>query len=309
MSQPSFPRYRIFRKYILITFSFIILLLFARAPDPKYYLSISAIFRNEARFLREWIEYHRIIGVEHFYLFDNLSEDNYEQVLKPYIAKRIVELFQWPYKAQSQKEWTRVQCAAYTDIIKKKGPETFWLAIIDTDEFILPLQTKSLSKFLKDYEECSGIGINWQLFGTSSVKYIPKNKTLIGSLTKRADTDFSSNRFIKTIFQPKRVRKIKQPHFCKYKKPYFHVNENKAVFSSHSLTTKISVDKIRINHYTYRDETFFHEEKLRRLQMWSPGAKTQMNPKFNEVEDKLILYYLPELKKRLFGVGSDASIN
>ena len=38
------------------------------AQAVPYELGIVAIFRNEAKNLREWIEYHRLAGVEHFWL-------------------------------------------------------------------------------------------------------------------------------------------------------------------------------------------------------------------------------------------------
>ena len=31
----------------------------------RFELAIAAIFRNEAPYLREWIEFHRLVGVEH----------------------------------------------------------------------------------------------------------------------------------------------------------------------------------------------------------------------------------------------------
>ena len=34
--------------------------------DKKYYVSVCAIFKNEGKYLREWIEYHLTAGVEHF---------------------------------------------------------------------------------------------------------------------------------------------------------------------------------------------------------------------------------------------------
>ena len=42
----------------------------------KFYVSICAIFKNESMYMKEWIEYHRIIGVDHFYLYNNFSSDN-----------------------------------------------------------------------------------------------------------------------------------------------------------------------------------------------------------------------------------------
>lgn len=55
---------------------------------PKQYkVSVCAIFKNEAPYLKEWIEFNRIVGVEHFYLYNNNSEDNYEEIIAPYIKK------------------------------------------------------------------------------------------------------------------------------------------------------------------------------------------------------------------------------
>ena len=53
-----------------------------RAVDASVTVSQSAtLFRNEARHLEEWIEYHRLVGVEHFWLYDDASQDNWSDVL------------------------------------------------------------------------------------------------------------------------------------------------------------------------------------------------------------------------------------
>lgn len=79
--------------------------------ERQYKVSIGAIFKNEALYLKEWIEFHRIVGVEHFYLYNNNSDDNYREVLEPYIKRNIVTLVDWP-KNQAQIE-------AYKDCIHK----------------------------------------------------------------------------------------------------------------------------------------------------------------------------------------------
>ena len=52
-----------------------------------YDLTITAIFKNEGHYLKEWLDYHLLAGVEHFYLYNNDSTDNYKEVLAPYIEK------------------------------------------------------------------------------------------------------------------------------------------------------------------------------------------------------------------------------
>lgn len=185
----------------------IFLLVFSYKSHPKYYLSICAIFRNEARFLPEWIEYHRLCGVDHFYLLNNLSDDDYQTVLKPYLDKGIVELYEWPYHGSNQKQWNKIQCSAYSKILKEKKNETSWLAIIDTDEFLVSLKASDLKTLLKSYEPYGGLAINWQLFGTSNVEKIPENKSVIGTLLHRAPENHPTNHFFKSIVQPKKVKK------------------------------------------------------------------------------------------------------
>lgn len=38
-------------------------------------VGIAAIFKNEAPYLREWLDFHRAAGVDRFYLYDNGSTD------------------------------------------------------------------------------------------------------------------------------------------------------------------------------------------------------------------------------------------
>ena len=51
---------------------------FFKKNNYPYQLSVIAIFQNEDRFLKEWLDFYRVLGVDHFYLFNNLSEDNYQ---------------------------------------------------------------------------------------------------------------------------------------------------------------------------------------------------------------------------------------
>ena len=43
-----------------------------KQPEKKYFLAICAIFKNEGKFLKEWLNYYLLAGVEHFYLYNNL---------------------------------------------------------------------------------------------------------------------------------------------------------------------------------------------------------------------------------------------
>lgn len=59
--------------------------------QPKYYLAICAISKDEGPYLKEWVEWHLKQGVEKFYIYDNESTDCTKEILAPYIDNGIVE--------------------------------------------------------------------------------------------------------------------------------------------------------------------------------------------------------------------------
>lgn len=128
--------------------------------EKKYNVSICAIFKNEAPYLKEWIEFNHIVGIDHFYLYNNNSNDDYLSVLRPYVESGLVTLIDWPH---SQRQ---VEC--YQACIAEFALETKWLGFIDIDEFIVPKITDCIYDFLRPFEKKAGaVNIYWRLFGTS----------------------------------------------------------------------------------------------------------------------------------------------
>lgn len=151
--------------------------LFCRPYEKKSFkwnVSVCAIFKNEAPFLKEWIEYHRLIGVEHFYLYNNFSTDNYMAILSPYIEKDVVTLIDWPISGNDN-----AQNKAYTDCLSKYRGETHWLAIIDLDEFINLKKNNSIGKWLQRYQKYPSVYLFWKHFGTTGIiKHLPGDLVL-----------------------------------------------------------------------------------------------------------------------------------
>ena len=55
-----------------------------RAPA---YLSLCAVYRDDAPYLLEWIEFHRLVGVERFFLYNNGDRDDQRELLAPYVEE------------------------------------------------------------------------------------------------------------------------------------------------------------------------------------------------------------------------------
>lgn len=239
-------------------------------------LAMAAIFQNEAPYLKEWIDFHLKIGFEHFTLFDHFSTDHPEQVLAPYSEKGIVHLTRWPIAYGNVYEWTEVQCLAYERAIHWSKGKVKWLAILDVDEFLFPVEGK-LSDVLKNFEEFGGVCVNWQVYGTSNVKKIPEGKRMIEVLNFKAPFNQVTNHHVKSIVRPERVKGLDNAHSMMYQEGFFQVNTLKQRFEG-CISPTIELDCLRINHYTLRDEHYLATQKIPRLQKWWPESATQVLP-------------------------------
>lgn len=129
--------------------------------QSKHNVTICAIFKNEARYLKEWIEYHQIVGVDHFYLYNNDSNDNYESVLGEYIDSGIVTLVDWPGNCK--------QIPAYIDCAFRFRNQANWIGFIDIDEFIVPNKYRDIGLFLIQFENRGSVLVYWKFFGSTGL--------------------------------------------------------------------------------------------------------------------------------------------
>ena len=243
----------------------------------EYELSICAIFRDDGRFLKEWVQFHIDQGVEHFWLYNNLSQDEWYEELYPYIHAGMVDVIDWPYESLNENDWTKIQCSSYMDCIVKNKYKSHWIAFLDTDEFLFNPEKKDLKKVFRNFKNYQGVAVHWILYGTSNIEKVPDGE-MLSHLLLRAPINFECNKTMKSIVQPKYVVDCKNPHHFIYKKGS-EVNENKKqIINAHS--NNISVNKLRINHYTHRDLDFFYSIKLNRRLKW--GWSFENYIKFDE---------------------------
>ncbi|MBS0626608.1 MAG: glycosyltransferase family 92 protein [Verrucomicrobia bacterium] len=244
--------------------------LFSNIFAHEYQLSIACIFQDEAPYLKEWIDYHHRIGVEHFWLYDDTSSDNWEEVLTPYIEQGIVEVFDWSPCREQVKIWPKIQVEAYKDALNRSNGSSKWLALIDTDEFILPMKEKTLTKCLENHFSNAGaVYVSWRIFGTSGVT-LQKNESMLRQLTACSKKNHPINCVGKSIVRPECViiDKIWHVHHFPIKSGCKYVNGRKdkiEVTGETDLSVSFHYDKyLRINHYFFRDESYYLNKKIPR---------------------------------------------
>lgn len=219
----------------------------------QYFLSLCAIAKNETPYIEEWVNFHRAVGVEHFFIYDNESDVPIKTTLKKYIEAGLITVIDFPGKGQ--------QMPSYTHCIQTFGHLTKWLAILDADEFLVPKTKDSVPEILLDFEHFGGLNVNWVIFGSNGLKKKPDGLT-IENFTAGSDKSCPDNAHTKAIIQPERTLSAgPDPHHCKYRLPFFSVSEHKefvpGAWASHSN------DIIQINHYFLRSLEEFETKVAR----------------------------------------------
>ena len=252
-----------------------------------HYLTMGAIFRTENSWLDEWIQYHLAVGVEHFVLYND-DEDTHvsDLILKPYVDRGVVENIHIRDRSGSIRDTDQFcQDDCYRDLIRNTVGTTRWLAIVDLDELILPRHWDDVRTALEEYEEHSGLAINWSIFGSSG--YIKRPPTQINHLFHRSETHWQMNQFVKSIVKPDCVC-LNTPRYAHF----IPTKEGVTVNENHEHVTEmrhaISTEKIRINHYVTRSWQDFWEVKARRPRRFYTGPCSERHYKNhdrNEVFD------------------------
>lgn len=270
--------------------------------EYKYNVSICAIFLNEAPYLREWIEFHKMVGVEHFYLYNNMSTDNFKHVLNSYEEDDLITLIDWNIP--------HGQVSAYKNCIKRFSGQTRWIGFIDLDEFVVPRKNK-IYDFLKQYNyQCGAILIYWRTFGSSGkIKRNLDELVTVGFKKCWSKLEDVGKCFYNTAYILSDDKKNGEAffHICwiniKGKDvPPVNIYGKVSIPGGVQRTTKQMVP-IQINHYIIKS----YEEYQKKIVQ--PDAVSEKNPRTNETfyyydkraisTDNMIDLYLPELKQKL----------
>ena len=292
--------------YILCPISYLLVwlhtLFVRRKRGYKYEVSLCLIFKNEAPYLKEWIEYHRLIGVDHFYLYNNFSDDNYREVLSRYIEQGLVTMIEWPHQY--------AQVAAYEDCHVRVKNETHWLGYIDADEFVNLQELNDIKLFLRKYNTYPALYLYWKMFGTSGVVKESPNYLVTESYTASwpylCDVGKS---FINNDYREFKIG-IHQSTASLCHFPIFPIDDKKVFkpFFSNPLTSLCGYKpRAYINHYwsksyeyyKYKDFQKGDADKIDNVQIRKHAGRFEWHELNNSIHDYSIQRWLVLLKNSM----------
>lgn len=276
-------------------------------------ISIISQFRDEAKYLKEWIEFHLLVGVDNFYLTNHLSVDNYLEVLQPYIDKGIVKITDLLIDVNVGENSFKNEQGLVNHsipIINKqiKESDSNWVIYLNVDEFLYPTEEDNIKDVIKKFDPKVGqIGVNWRLMGNSNYK-LNDGELITEKLTKckfkdNKGPEFDHQRHTKSLIKKESFIHLPSVHYGIIKQNYLHVDTlgNPNNIESDKYRTKIQVlDNLVINHYQFRDLEYT-ETKINMYKVWGRKYDDEEAYKnlYNDEDNFEIYRFLPKLKENM----------
>lgn len=246
----------------------------------RHYLAMGTAFRDETRYLKEWIEYHRIIGATKLYMVNHdkgAEREASSAVLSPYVRSGLVcELFldsdspMWQYLA-----WKLVTDAAVG--------ETEWICLTDADAFLFPVRNTSAITELREFERpnVAGLAIYTCTFGSSGLLLPPLLQTQ--SFTRRAAIDDPSNWTANYILRLHNCEPTTHDRYAAPRAEFEIFDTDGVPIAGLPKKRNGPKDKLRLNHYSIRSEEDWKKKVARG---WPEAAITWTDPNRTVAEHK-----------------------
>lgn len=120
----------------------------------SYTVSMVSILENSADELKAWLEHHKQQGVQHFYLYNHLSCDDYIEVLNPYLEMGEVELIQWPVRERADEDAICRHARALAQGRSK------WLFFLEFGQYLSLNKKGGLPSILEEHSYESEVSVN-----------------------------------------------------------------------------------------------------------------------------------------------------
>src|ERR1700712_1473629 len=147
------------------------------------------IVKNEARDIAEWIAYHSILGIDTFLVYEKGSSDGPLAMLAAAACLFDVRVTPWHSHPGT------IQFEAYEHALRSNRGEFDWIAVIDSDEFLVIHPPHTLQRLCAAAGNANAIGVNWAIFGSNGHFNLPES-TVIEAFTRRSGPEFGPNRHV-----------------------------------------------------------------------------------------------------------------
>jgi len=214
----------------------------SRTSKKNRGVCLVAIVKDEEPFLDEWLVYHRMLGVDHFFIYDDHPAYPMEAFLKPH--REYVTVVPW-FGQDALLPGRTTQTKAYVHAVVRYVHQYSWVGFLDVDEFVVLRQDERLHGFLDSFPDAAAVSLNWHVFGHCGYYDNPPG-LITASLIRRMSQPSEQ---VKTFTRPGQIAGISSPHYCELESGG-RVDANGRRFATALYPER--TQRAHINHYQCR---------------------------------------------------------
>jgi len=263
--------------------------------STEYGVTIAAIFKNENLYIQEWLEFHILVGVDHFYLYDNDGGDEAAQILKPYEEQGYVTRHPWTHldgtkfdRATPLKQRNKNH-EAFGHAAKTYRDRFRWLMKIDIDEFLFPLEGDRIPPLLERYDRSRVKGLRIPRVNFGDNGHLKQPECLLGEAYTRREAKYSDHKDLANGRFLSSNDYTNSAHAWGYKWWKFG-----------RMIGEDEIDQMRVNHYYTKSlEEWLGRQNTSGGRPMTEEGFAMKNEGRNEVEDDSMLRFVPGIKAAL----------
>ncbi|MBC6436166.1 hypothetical protein FM036_45285 [Nostoc sp. HG1] len=265
-------------------------------------IALVLIVRNEAAHIAEWAQFHRLAGVDRFFVYDNGCTDGTIGVAADTLGERLT-VIPWNQKLRDARSGAEIhnQVLAYAHAARNFGGAFRWMTFLDVDEFLVP-RGRDLPSVLAGLEACRNISLPWHMFGRSGHLTPPPGGVVANYTRRNPDpmSDAKGLRNFKMIVDPCHVTAMRV-HAVETDGQAMTCNDRGEAFSHTTRETRafLTTDCIQLNHYYTRSDAELRAKIARGPNLTVPDAdhlrrvlRKVENIEAGEVEDHTAVDWL-----------------
>jgi len=234
------------------------------APD-RHGVAIVLVVRNEARHIGEWARFHRLAGVRHVLVYDDGCSDGTLAELQRELGTAAHTVIPWRQRLNDSLLGRPMhnQVLAYAHAAANFGGAYRWLAFIDADEFLVPVQAGGVDEALAHLgSEVCNLSLPWHMFGRNGHQLPPMGGVVANYRQRAADPMQAAN--FKCLVDPCRLQAVRV-HSMDTGQPALTWNDRGDPWpiSQRRRPGFYAAGHLQLNHYYTRSSTEL-EEKISR---------------------------------------------
>lgn len=258
------------------------------------------VVKNAGHKFAEWLAYQFVLGFDAVLVLDNGSTDDTREIARAFLPRFDVRVAGWDRTDPAY------QRAGYDHLVGAAKGEFDWVACIDSDEFIVLPEGRSLHDLLDVPAGTAGISMPWAMFGSSGLDDSPQD-LVIRSFLHRAPEAFGPNKHIKSMVRPARYLSCGNVHFFEIDGAYVDMTHAAVTVKSALQENVPDYAAGRLHHYFVQSKRDWADKLARGYHDCQRNPDEFFYYDRNEVFDDSALRYaagVEDILRTLFGASA-----